>query len=580
MESSTIEYIRKFKLHLGGMERSASHCFPSQPTLYSCADRLVNISLEDSVKLPFHFLAVFVRVPALPPFVSIAQTGYNDAAPGYELRVSLDSVSARPLELAVRNDGALWVLWYEAGRWISPEGSFAGPPSVEAGNGTAGNFGAHPAALNDGRWLKQESSTRHWDSGWPLPDFSTQTRYFYVTRPSPADTIASDIVVDFHKYSSSQIIDYDQTVTAIRSLDMREKVLFQTTRSVQWGTAAPYVDFRFLIADKTTLAVREVSNFQLWYDSPYVTYKEAGAYFSHTAVVSEEYGGACAVMQHQQNRVDSGSWMVDRYRRNIARYDADGRIQTSWVTLDTVGLQGVDQSFQLIMNDTSSVWIFKREPGGSMLSAEEWTFDGRRLRSLPIRDRVKFTGKIVEYQALRRPGGYVLVWTDVQADSSTDVFLQLFDESMKPIATAHRINSDERGNQYGSVSVLCNDTLNTAWMDERDGTRQVYLRRIPIDALVDVGMQDVPDADIRLEPIFPNPVTGSTRIRYHVPTESVITLTVLDLLCRSRRTFVNAVRQSGEKISTLDCGLYPPGTYIVILCAGTTVRYSLFLVAH
>lgn len=69
-----------------------------------------------------------------------------------------------------------------------------------------------------------------------------------------------------------------------------------------------------------------------------------------------------------------------------------------------------------------------------------------------------------------------------------------------------------------------------------------------------------PDALVLLQN-FPNPFNPSSRIRYGIPREARVTLTLLDILGRTVRTLVHAVQQAGYHEVTLDVSELPTGVY-------------------
>jgi hypothetical protein len=66
---------------------------------------------------------------------------------------------------------------------------------------------------------------------------------------------------------------------------------------------------------------------------------------------------------------------------------------------------------------------------------------------------------------------------------------------------------------------------------------------------------------------FPNPGNPSTIIRYDIPAEAEVVLTLHNLLGQTVRVLVNAVQKPGRYDYTLDAGNLPSGVYFYRIAA-------------
>ncbi len=82
-----------------------------------------------------------------------------------------------------------------------------------------------------------------------------------------------------------------------------------------------------------------------------------------------------------------------------------------------------------------------------------------------------------------------------------------------------------------------------------------------------------------LEPNFPNPFNPVTTIRYSIPDEGLVSVSVFNLLGQEIRTLVNVVQGPGEYAIRFDASDLPSGMYYYRLTSGgyTSVRKLLFL---
>ena len=78
---------------------------------------------------------------------------------------------------------------------------------------------------------------------------------------------------------------------------------------------------------------------------------------------------------------------------------------------------------------------------------------------------------------------------------------------------------------------------------------------------------EIPDA-YTLNQNYPNPFNPSTKIRYSIPKNSLVRLTIFDALGREVQTLVNQSQVAGTYEATFEAGNYPSGIYFYKLSAG------------
>jgi hypothetical protein len=92
-----------------------------------------------------------------------------------------------------------------------------------------------------------------------------------------------------------------------------------------------------------------------------------------------------------------------------------------------------------------------------------------------------------------------------------------------------------------------------------------------LDILNTVGVREVtdviPDA-YRLEQNYPNPFNPTTNIRYSIPQNAFVTLTVFDMLGREVATLVNQEQAAGSYVADFNAASLANGTYFYKIQAG------------
>jgi len=71
-----------------------------------------------------------------------------------------------------------------------------------------------------------------------------------------------------------------------------------------------------------------------------------------------------------------------------------------------------------------------------------------------------------------------------------------------------------------------------------------------------------------LDQNYPNPFNPTTVIRYQLPVNSTVTLTVFDMLGREVTTLVNDIKNAGSHETKFDGSKLPSGMYVYTLRAG------------
>ncbi len=83
--------------------------------------------------------------------------------------------------------------------------------------------------------------------------------------------------------------------------------------------------------------------------------------------------------------------------------------------------------------------------------------------------------------------------------------------------------------------------------------------------------EDYLPLQFHLEQNFPNPFNPVTQIRFSIPEENDVTLTIYDILGRMVSVLINDVLQPGEYTVSFEAGKLPSGVYIYRLQSGLQV---------
>jgi hypothetical protein len=81
-----------------------------------------------------------------------------------------------------------------------------------------------------------------------------------------------------------------------------------------------------------------------------------------------------------------------------------------------------------------------------------------------------------------------------------------------------------------------------------------------------------PQVDYILFPNYPNPFNPNTTIKYSVPTNGFVNLSVFNAIGEEVRTLVSEIKSAGNYVINFDAGNLTSGVYLYKLQAGSFVE--------
>jgi len=124
-------------------------------------------------------------------------------------------------------------------------------------------------------------------------------------------------------------------------------------------------------------------------------------------------------------------------------------------------------------------------------------------------------------------------------------------------------NQNKMGDYFHLVSD--DEGFSLAWAGTFNGEQDVYFGRKTLGA---TAVDETRSTAIALVVADPNPFTSSTTIRYDIPRDAQVTLTVYDVLGRKVTTLVSSRQPAGSHETQLDGGSLASGVYFCRLTAG------------
>ncbi len=156
---------------------------------------------------------------------------------------------------------------------------------------------------------------------------------------------------------------------------------------------------------------------------------------------------------------------------------------------------------------------------------------------------------------------FFVTMTDTGAPCDCDCPFEL-DASFGPFSTGSYI-LDFRNGEYGYPPFTIGDT--------RDGVIIVHQGQSDCYSLSTTTEAVSPEHFI-LYPAYPNPFNPQTNLRYELPEQAAVTVSIFDLQGREIAILVNENQSPGLKEIRWDSGQLPSGLYLCRLQVGTTTQ--------
>jgi hypothetical protein len=124
---------------------------------------------------------------------------------------------------------------------------------------------------------------------------------------------------------------------------------------------------------------------------------------------------------------------------------------------------------------------------------------------------------------------------------------------------------------------ISGDRIYASWMDTRQGNYDIYcnVRSFLNPDSVIIGLKNLTGyepVDFKLYPAIPNPFNPETKIKYQIPKNSFIKLTVFDITGKESALLYEGYKQKGTYEITFDGSNYSSGVYFVYLSSESTLK--------
>ena len=545
-----------------------------------CLIPSICISKKGKQKTAMRAFVISFYVVLIGSFVSFRVAAQQAFSAVGEIQLS-EAQAGTPLSIALRKDGACWVVWGKASQWLNADLSFNGTNSWKGGGGS------NALPMPDGRSaaiMHTLTSGGNFTSNW-------YSLFAFSSDNPAADSIASvwatmdtrgGVTADYSNFLvtsvDAQLIG-DSTFFCINQLNygLARRQPPPTGMYDRFCTFAMYVrGISPITGSARNVSMVEDDLYNTTGDQWY--WNELG--INNSCICPITRRTFAMYKRQQQPRRDPQVLSPAWYERSLTVMDINGQIQVYRSLIDSVEAQNTDLSERIVASPHDGVYLFRRNAPGDSVIVEDITFGGRLLSSRFLFQRVRTFQKtsLTNSQKLSdadyvvrklSDGRIVIAWTAIEPDNSTNVYAALYDEEMRARGLPVRINSDPSGNQNNPAMEVNGDTVYVAWLDARAGGPYAYMRRFKADQLVDAETCDQPSG-FAIENICPNPVTYTAIIRFSISshTKAVTSLSLFDVFGREVKRILSEQLSPGTHTAQFIRDGLPSGMYNLVLRSG------------
>jgi len=183
---------------------------------------------------------------------------------------------------------------------------------------------------------------------------------------------------------------------------------------------------------------------------------------------------------------------------------------------------------------------------------------------LPLTEKIHLNdepaNKYLELSAgINSTGKIIVVW-----ESGTDIKAQRLDRNFSKIGNNFKVNKTKFNYAiYPSVK-LTNNLIYTSW----ESNTGIWMNILDFDN--PVGVEQIIDpVGFSLLQNYPNPFNPTTKIKYSLAEQGIVSLNVFDILGREVATLVNEIKSAGIYEVTFDASKLSSGIYCYKLQSGS-----------
>jgi hypothetical protein len=160
-----------------------------------------------------------------------------------------------------------------------------------------------------------------------------------------------------------------------------------------------------------------------------------------------------------------------------------------------------------------------------------------------------------------------IVWTD-NREGNREIFYKRSTDGGVSWGVDTRLTNNLSDSRLSSIAVS-GSFVHVVWRDNRDGNSEIYYKRNPTGNTIGIKniSSEIPSS-YSLQQNYPNPFNPATNIKFAIPKNEFVKITVFDMLGKEIETLVNEQLAPGTYETNWNASNYPSGVYFYKLSAG------------
>jgi hypothetical protein len=490
-----------------------------------------------------------------------------------EVRVSeAQTGKSRPM-ITVRGDGICWVLWANASQFLLPDLSFDGT------NSSAVKGGYGPASFPNGGWGCIQSIGCGIGT-WPVSQGWIDAFHLFVYNTNRIDTSSQLFYIE-HFENVNQGADYRGFFNSFRSMDNIEYYFYcYNLNWIDYGIPTGHnrtdnVVGRIEKATNKNISLAEGTLYRMMYQGIDNQMNEF--------MISPIKNNTFTLMRRLSVGVAEENGLKLPYHRYLDLFSTQGDTLSQNGYVDALAQTQADFAERIVLGNDSDAYLFRRHNHGDSIFVLQAALDGTiRMPDKFVMRGIAGDSLYAEYEVGHLSNNrYFVVWTGIDPQKDTNVFIALLNRDMDIIAGPTRINSDPAGQQCRPFVRTKGDSIYVTWLDTRSGAMHVYLRLITLDQITGTDTQDQP-SDFGISGIHPNPVAASAQIQFTVGMTSgnSASLVLYDVFGREVKRILSEQLPPGKHTAQFIRDGLPSGMYSLVLQNGGRMQRKAVVVVR
>jgi len=245
-------------------------------------------------------------------------------------------------------------------------------------------------------------------------------------------------------------------------------------------------------------------------------------------------------------------------------------IGTVTVVNDDNGNEVINKELQMSMNHTTGnfvvTWSDNRN-GNWDIFAQRFNEKGGKISgNFQVNEEITGSTQTQPAVSMDRNDNFVITWTDTR-NTTSDIYAQIYLPDGEPWGNNFRVNSDTiRVQKLPSVAFADNKLYFSWTSNHTQGTGYNIFAKVfgfgLTETLTEVEKKSPDSYSLN---VYPNPFNTATQIKYTIPKESRVDISVYNIQGKTIKVLRNMMQSAGKYQLSFESNSFPSGVYFIVL---------------